>query len=281
MIFEHSDYRTFLRQALAEKSKQQEGYSLRAFAEKLRISNSYLSEVMNGKKALSVDLAFKVALKLNLTDLETQYFCLLVQLTQEEDPVYREEFQKRLNGLNPKRKTHDLSVDLFKIISEWYHLPILEMTYLPGFRATPEYLTRKLGISKSEAELALKRLFRVELLEKDEKANVKKAHNYILTESSVPNSAFKNYHKQILGKAMESIDEQSPKERMSATDVLAIDSKYLPEVDRLSQEFSAAIMRLAEKSKIKDSVYALSVHFFNLTKKQEKESWKEIYLSAL
>jgi uncharacterized protein (TIGR02147 family) len=276
MIFEHSDYRTFLRQALAEKSKQQEGYSLRAFAEKLRISNSYLSEVMNGKKALSVDLAFKVALKLNLTDLETQYFCLLVQLTQEEDPVYREEFQKRLNGLNPKRKTHDLSVDLFKIISEWYHLPILEMTYLPSFRATPEYVTRKLGISKSEAELAIKRLFRVELLEKDEKSDgksqVKKAHNYLLTESAVPNSAFKQYHKQMLAKAVESIDEQTPKERMSATDVLALDSKYLPEVDRLSQEFSAAVMRLAEKSKVKDSVYALSVHFFNLTKKQEKES---------
>jgi uncharacterized protein (TIGR02147 family) len=223
-----------------------------------------------------VDLAFKVALKLNLTDLETQYFCLLVQLTQEEDPVYREEFQKRLNGLNPKRKTHDLSVDLFKIISEWYHLPILEMTYLPSFRATPEYVTRKLGISKSEAELALKRLFRVELLEKDEKSDgksqVKKAHNYLLTESAVPNSAFKQYHKQMLAKAVESIDEQTPKERMSATDVLALDSKYLPEVDRLSQEFSAAVMRLAEKSKVKDSVYALSVHFFNLTKKQEKES---------
>lgn len=269
MIFEHGDYRTFLKTALSEKAKEREGYSLRAFAEKLRISNSYLSEVLNNKKALSVELAFKVALKLDLTDLETQYFCLLVQIDQEKDPVFREAFQKRLNDLNPKRKTHDLSVDLFKTISEWYHLPILELTFLPGFKGTPEYIAKKLGISKSEAELALKRLLRLELIEKDAKGKWKKAHNYLLAESVVPNSAFKQYHKQILAKAIESIDSQTPKERMSATDVVAVDSKFLPEVDRLSQEFSAAVMRLSEKSKIRDSVYALSVHFLNLTKNQE------------
>jgi uncharacterized protein (TIGR02147 family) len=270
MIFEHNDYRTFLKNALHEKSKEREGYSLRAFAEKLHISNSYLSEVLNSKKAFSVDLAFKVALKLDLTDLETQYFCLLVQIDQEKDPSFREEFQKRLNDLNPKRKSHDLSVDLFKTISEWYHLPILELTYLPGFKGTPEYVAKKLGISKPEAELALKRLLRLELIEKDAKGKWRKAHNYLLSESSVPNSAFKQYHKQFLTKALESIDNQSPQERISATDVIAVDSKYLPEVDRLSQEFSAAVMRISEKSKIKDSVYALSVHFINLTKSQEK-----------
>jgi len=272
MIFEHSDYRTFLRDALSEKAKQREGYSLRAFAEKIHISNSYLSEVLNNKKALSVELAFKVALKLDLTDLETQYFCLLVQIDQEKDLTFREEFQKRLNNLNPKRKTHDLSVDLFKIISEWYHLPILELTYLPGFKGTSDYVAKKLGISKPEAELALKRLLRLELLEKDAKGKWSKAHNYLLAESNVPNSAFKQYHKQMLTKATESIDAQNPKERMSATDVLAVDSRYLPEVDRLSQEFTSAVIKLSEKSKVKDSVYALSVHFFNVTKKQEKDS---------
>lgn len=270
MIFIYNDYRTFLKNTLNEKAQINKGYSLRTFAGKLQISNSYLSEVLNNKKMLSVELAFKIALKLDLTDLETQYFCLLVQIDQEKDPAFREAFQDRLKKLNPKNKSHDLSVDVFKTISEWYHLPILELTYLPGFKATPDYVSKKLGISKSEAELALKRLIRLDLLEKDNKQIWKKAHNYLLSESKVSDSAFKHYHKQILERAIASIDSQSPKERISATDVLAIDSKYLPEIDRLSQEFSSAVMKISERSKIKDNVYALSVHFLNLTKKKDE-----------
>lgn len=270
MIFIYNDYRTFLKNTLNEKAQNNTGYSLRTFAGKLQISNSYLSEVLNNKKMLSVELAFKIALKLDLTDLETQYFCLLVQIDQEKDPAFREAFQDRLKKLNPKNKSHDLSVDVFKTISEWYHLPILELTYLPGFKATPDYVSKKLGISKSEAELALKRLIRLDLIQKVNKGIWKKAHNYLLSESKVSDSAFKHYHKQILEKAIASIDSQSPKERISATDVLAIDSKYLPEIDRLSQEFSSAVMKISERSKIKDTVYALSVHFLNLTKKKDE-----------
>jgi hypothetical protein len=59
---------------------------------------------------------------------------------------------------------------------------------------------------------------------------------------------------------------------MSSTDIVPFDSKHLPEVDRLSQEFSAAVRKLSGSSKIKDSVYALSVHFFNLTPQQRTDT---------
>lgn len=268
MVYGQENYREFLKTALADRAKTREGYSLRAFSQKIGVSNSFLSEVLNEKKALSVELAFKIAVKLDLTETETQYFCLLVQLAQEKDPEFREELQKRLNALDPNRPTHDLSIDLFKTISDWYHYAILELTYLPGFKLTADSIAKKLGISKIEAEIALERLKRLELIEPDDRGSYKKSHSYLLAESTVPNNALKLFHKQILEKAIESIHSQTPKERMSATDILPIDSKYLPEVDRLSREFSSAVMKLSEKSKVKDSVYALTVHFFNLT--QEK-----------
>lgn len=270
MIFECKDYRTFLKTTLVEKSQNREGYSLRAFADKISVSNSFLSEVLNSKKSLSVELAFKIALKLDLTDLESQYFCLLVQLEQEKDQAFREEILKRLTSLNPKRKTYDLSLDLFKAISEWYHTAILELTFLTGFKMNALNISKKIDITKVEAEMALDRLLRLEMLELDKNGNYKRAHDYMLTQSTIPNNAFKEYHKKLLEKATSSLYTQTPQERVSASDVLAMDSKYIKEVDRLSQEFSAAVLKLGDKSKVKDSVYALSVHCFKLTENKGK-----------
>ncbi|RZA09914.1 MAG: TIGR02147 family protein [Proteobacteria bacterium] len=266
MIFEHRDYRTFLKTTLSAKAKVQEGYSLRAFSERIGISASFLSEVLNAKKGLSVELAFRLAINLDLTESETQYFCLLVQLEQEKDPLFREKLSRRLADLNPHRPAHDLSADLFKSISEWYHAAILELTYLPGQKLSAELAARSLGISKADAELAIERLLRLALLEKDAAGNLTKNHNYVHAESTVPTGAFREFHGQVLGKASAALQAFPPSERMSASDVIAIDSKNLNKVDRLSREFSAAVMKLAEKSKAKDSVYALSVHFFPLAK---------------
>jgi uncharacterized protein (TIGR02147 family) len=263
MFSSGQNYRDFLKATLTEKQK---GNSLTAFSKKLGLSTSFLSEVLNNKKSLSVEMALRIAMKLGLTESETQYFCLLTQLEQEKDAELREEILRRLGSLNPNRPTHDLSLDLFKVIAEWHHFAILEMTHISGFKFGATALAQKLGISKMEAEVAIERLERLELLEQDSKGRYRKAHNYLLSESKAPNAALKQYHRGILEKALESLNSQTPKERMSSTDILPIDSRYLKDVDKLSQEFSSAVFRLAEKSSVKDSVYALSVHFLKLNK---------------
>jgi uncharacterized protein (TIGR02147 family) len=265
VIFEHDCYRSFLRTELADKAKARPGYSLRAFSERIGVSNSFLSQVLSAKKSLSMEQAFKIAVNLELTDAETQYLCLLVQLAQERDPEFREVLSRRLEALNPGRKTHDLSVDHFKTIADWHHYAILELTYLTGFTLTAASAARKLGIAKAEAELAIDRLLRLELLERGPQGRLRKSRNYIAAESQVPNGALRKFHRGILEKAIASLEEQVPGRRQSATDILSIDSRFLPEVDRLSREFSAAVIELTERSKVKDATYALAVHFIDLT----------------
>jgi uncharacterized protein (TIGR02147 family) len=264
------DYRSILKTALVTKDQNRENLSLRALAKKLDMSTSFLSEVLNGKKSLSVDLAFKIAIKLDFTNLEAQSFCLLVQLDQEKDPAYREKLLERLNDLNPQRKTYDLSADLFKTIAEWHHAAILELTYLRGFKPTPENIAAYLGIPKTDAELAVERLERLELIERDAHGRLKKAHNYLTSEAKIPLAAFKQFHGQVLNKALAALHTHAPSERVSATDVMAFDSKHIDRVERLSREFSSAVLKLAQRSKVKDSVFALSTQFFPLTQKDGK-----------
>ena len=266
MIFEHQEYRTFLKSTLRRRAEAQEGYSLRAFSERLGISPSFLSEVMNAKKGLSVELALRVAVNLELTDAETQYLCFLVQLEQEKDPVYREKLTRRLKELNPRRPAHDLPADLFQSIAEWYHAAILELTYLAGFRLNAEAAARALQITAAEAEAALARLLRLGLLEEEKKGTYRKAKSYVQAESTVPNAAFREFHAQLLARAGAALRSLPPTERLSASDVVALDSRQLPQIDRLSREFSAAVLKLAERARTKDQVYALTVHCFPLTR---------------
>ncbi|MGE3260230.1 MAG: TIGR02147 family protein [Bacteriovoracia bacterium] len=265
MIFEQTNYRVLLKAAWSEKAAKGKGYSLRSLARKVGVSPSFLSEMLNGKKSLSMDLAFKIAVKLGLTETETQNLCLLAQLENEQDPDFRSEILKRINHLHPRKKTHDLSTDLFKVIADWYHFAILEMTHLPGFRLRAESISKSLNISKIEAEVAIERLLRLELLEKTAKGSYRKTHDYVLAQSQISAGALRQFHRQYLEKAQLALEAQSPRERVSATDVLPLNSKYLPEVDRLSREFSSAVLRLSEKTGTKDAVYALGVHCFRLT----------------
>jgi len=269
MVYEHADYRTFLKTTLAERAHRLPGYSLRSFSQKIGVSNSYLSEVLSAKKSMSVELAFKIAVKLDLTDAETQYLCMKVQLEHEKDPELREKLEKRLRDLNPNFVTHSVSTDIFKVIADWYHFAILEMTALPTFTPDAAYIAKKLGISKIEAEVAFDRLLRLRLLERTPEGKVRKTHEHVLAQSKIPDQACRHFHRQVLDRAIESLQAQTPKSRMSATEILAIDSRYLSKVDRLSQEFSSAVWELSENSKIKDSVYALCTHFFRLTDRDQ------------
>jgi hypothetical protein len=79
---------------------------------------------------------------------------------------------------------HDLSLEVFRTLSDWYHLPILELTNVSSFELTPVSAAKALGISTAEAEAAIERLLRLELLEASSDGVPKKTENLLLASSS-------------------------------------------------------------------------------------------------
>jgi uncharacterized protein (TIGR02147 family) len=267
MIYEHKDYRAFLKSELADRAAQNKQYSLRAFSKKLGVSSSYLSEVLQNKKSLSVDKALEIATNLGLSGTESHYFCLLVQADLLRGSEASQSIEAQLQTLNPHRKTQDLSLDMFRTISDWYHFAILELTFLEDFKVTPLSAAKKLLITKAEAEVAIDRLLRLELLEKDQRGNLRRTEDYTLAQSYVSNQALKSFHTQLLNKAIKALVNQSPSERISNSDIVAIAPENIAKVRKLSDQFTEELLKLADRSKNRSSVYCLSVHFFNLTSK--------------
>lgn len=277
MIFEHTSYRQYLRDVLASRIQKNPSYSLRAMARSLGLAQSQLSEVMSGKANLSIARALRVTQSLQLEPTESDYFCWLLQLEVESDPRTRDALLSKVSALRQAQSVgpiHDLTIDQFKQISDWYHSAILELPSLKHVELNAEGVASALGISKLDAQVAIDRLVRLDLLEPLSPNRYRRVHPTLQVRSEVPNSALRTFYRQMFEKASSALDTQTPSERLSGYETLAFSPEALPEVKDALEQFFQQVLRISKKYPEKRAVYHLLVHFFELTQKTSRTKGK-------
>ncbi len=271
MIYAHQDYRTFLRDLLAERQGRNKSYSLRAMARDLGLQPSHLSDLLKGVKGLSLSSTVRLARCLGLNAGEAEYFHILVQLGDPAlDPDSRDVLLQKARTLSSQKATiTDLSVDLFKAISDWYHLAILELTSVRDFNPAPKAIAVRLGITALEAQTALERLLRLEIIEADGKGGYRRTKDNILFATAAPNDALRRYHRQMLTKASESLETQKQGERYIGSNTFSLDEDQLPKAFALVAEFREKLVALANERPTGTRVYHMGVQMFALTRKKK------------
>lgn len=275
MIFEYSNYRSFLKDILSGKQDKSPGFSMRAFALKIGLSQSTLSQVLSGKKNLSWESALRIAEKLKFSPIDTEYLALLVRLETAKDPGLREMVWNQIQKMNPDRHAYDLSVDLFRSLSDWYHLAIRNLIDIDGFVLTPASASKRLGISVAQAETAIERLTRLELIEDNPKkpGTFIKVHDRIVLRSQTTNKALRIFHNQMLEKAIEALESQTPDEKIVGSETFAISEKQLSQANLITEEYFCRMAALSGTKSKKTAVYHLGVQFFKITKTKEKNEF--------
>lgn len=246
---------------------------MRAFAKQIGLGQSAVSQVLAGRKNFSLETAAKIAKKLKLSDSEAEYFRLLVQIEATKNQDLKSAFIERAQSLNSRAVVRDVSVDLFASIADWYHVAIESLAEIKDFSMAPSSIAKQLGISELEAEVALKRLLRLGMLEQDpqQEGKLRKAKGYSATTSNIPNEALRRFHRQMLEKAIDSLEVQSPQEKFIGTETFAIAKENLPQAFNLADEFLQKLFQLAETSEPKTDVYHVGLQIFNLSKNKEKK----------
>ncbi|MFW7380925.1 MAG: TIGR02147 family protein [Oligoflexus sp.] len=262
-----SDYRSILKEELNARCEQNPRYSLRAFARDLQLSPSRLSEILNRKQGLSRKAAEKVAQSLGYRADEATYFCDLVSVRHARSVQEKEDAQLRLlkrHTENKKDERFQLQLDAFKIISDWYHLGILELMKMKNFRHDVKWMARRLGIPVIQVELALDRLARVGLIRRDgDKIVALQPDGWI--PGGVPSESIRKFHRQVLQKAIEAISTQPVNERILGTHFLTLNKSDLSaaakEIERFQLEFC---QKFLTDSGMRDSVYCISMQLFKI-----------------
>ncbi len=263
--------REFLAEELARRTQANPRYSQRAFARQLGLSAGELSEVMRGKRALSVRSALRIANSLGFKPIETQRLLHLCQFDKTQVNSGTEQTYVALS--EDERNSRDLSMDLFRVVSDWFCFAILNLADTDGFRFDSAWIAKRLGVSVAEARVGLERLERVGLIERDSKNRLIVAKDYVLSPSGIPSEAIRNYHRQILERAIQALETQSVSEREVTGVGLAIDPRDMSEIQKQVSDFHDKIVAdFARTGSRAKEVYQLESVLFRLSIPKERKT---------
>jgi uncharacterized protein (TIGR02147 family) len=264
---QYTSYHDLLNDEFQKRKNMNASYSLRAFARDLSLPAPRLSQILNKKQGLSVDTAEVVAKKLKLNDNKAKWFCHSVGALHARSVKERNEFKSRIQDYKEEAKVfNELQLEYFKVISDWYHFAILELTYLSTFQNDPRWMADMLGISIHEVQEAIARMMQLELItEKDGK--LIDTFKFLATPNDVPSVSLKKFHTQLMKKAMEAIFTQDVLEREYASNIVSIKKERIPEFKEKLRDFRREFEHDASKHTDKDSVYCLSMQFYELTRR--------------
>jgi uncharacterized protein (TIGR02147 family) len=204
--------------------------SLKMWAERLgyRTSRS-LELIIAGDRLPSEQLLERLSQDLKLSVKEQRYFSLMVKreklLSGKKSALAVE---NEMSALRPNRfeKTY-IDNEIFRRVSEWYPLVIRQLAMTPEFQKDIAWISKKLR-GKVTASQVTSALAEWEGLALDRRA--------LYTSEDVPSAAVKTYHKKMLCKAIEAIDEVPIQDREYIAITFKSSKKKIEEMKRVLRE---------------------------------------------
>lgn len=260
-------FQEYLNAELAQRCERNSRYSVRAFARALGIDVASLSRILSGKQVPSYKICETVFLKLGLSPTEQKKFLISVAAKQKAVGLKRiAPIFKDVGQHNEQRR--DLTTDIWRVIADWYHGAIMELTFTNNFNSDHKWIAQQLAISEAEVKLAIKRLIRLKLLEEQDGALRKTIAQVSSADKNITSSAHKRLQKQVLKKAVESLENDDIEIRNMTSMVMAIDPQKIPQAKKMIQNFSRELCVYLESGK-RTQVYQLGVCLYPISKKQE------------
>lgn len=266
-VVKPQDYREILKQKFDQSRKRNPRFSLRAFSKKIGLSSSQLTEVLQGRHGLSPLKAGKIADALGMSTMEKEYFTDLVQSLDGRSEAEREIARIRLQKNSAEARFQQVPEDCFRVIAEWYHFAILELTEVETFRPDVSWVAHALRISEDEAQAAIQRLARMGYLEMTDGKWIS-SESFRRTTRDVPSDAIRKFHSGVLRRALEALESQPVEQREFISLVMAIDSQLLPEAKKRLREFETEFCMAMNAAESKDRVYSLCMQFFELARER-------------
>ena len=215
IVYGYTNFRTYLRDFYEFRKESQRGYSYRAFSKSAGFTSpNILKLVIDGERNISPEATQKFIKALSLAGQMADYFATLVKMNQAKSDADKEYYYSILQKLIPQSKKRDLNTESHKYLSHWLFPVIREMTTLKEFRDDPYWISRRLygKASINEISQAIQFLVQEGFVEKiDGKLTMK--DNMVLSSDEVKSLSIRNYHRQMLEQAKESLENIPVEER--------------------------------------------------------------------
>ena len=263
------DVQRTLKQQLAIRKAKNTRYSLRAFAQSLKIDHSLLSKFLRGKKNLSLQQIVRVGRELEIRE---PWLILAKELHEGDKAAAR----VRGSGLMQRKVRNQLSLprDQADFIANWYDTVILEIASLHRSSSSPDWISARLGHSVTPEQCAdsLKRLQRLGLLKMNAKGWMVRVYpDTLVAEHEIPRESIRHYHRQVLHRAMQAVDSLSIEDRQLLACTVPLKTADLPKAQSIMRNALTKITKMSATADA-DEIFQVSNQFVRVTF-QEGTPW--------
>ena len=253
------DFRLHLQNELATRCARNPRYSLRSFAHSLGIGSSDLSKILRGRRRLTDGAVLRLGTRLGLTPDQ-------LDACRQALKANRTRTIGGASAANDETPYQQLSLDSFHLVGDWYHMAILELMKVRGFKPDAAWIAQQLDITVNEANIAVERLMRLGLLSATATGRwIDRAGATSSVTNEYTDAAKKRLQRQILAKAADAMDDVPISARDQSAIVMAVNKKNLPAAKELIRDFRRKLCELLEAGSRKEQVYYLTVSLFPVT----------------
>lgn len=267
-VLQYTNYRVFLHDYYAYKKSTSAVFSLRFFAAKAGLSShAHLKLVMDGKRNITKNTVVKIIQGLNLADERATYFENLVFFNQAKTDKEKAFYYGKLVKSTPGSRLHKMDQAHFRIFTEWYHSVIREMVELRGFNPAPEWISRRLGgtITPAQAAESLNLLSSLGLISRTANG-YSQAQSLITTDDEVSDLLVKQYHRQMLDQAKDSMENVPAEKRDISAVTFAVQRKDFPALKKHLQLMRKELLDFSSESGTGEDVVQVNIQLFPLTR---------------
>lgn len=236
-----------LKDELSRRVAKNSRYSLRSFAKSLGVSHTALSLAFAEKRKISRKAGLQIADRLGLEPSQAVKF---------------------INGAKSPRplvgKFKKIELETFQLISDWIHYAILSLLECEGSKFEPRWISRRLGAGEMAVKVAMDRLVKLKMVEQVE-GRWRQSAMPIKVDNKTSTAATRKFQRQLLEKALESLEKDPVEIRDFSSMTLSIDPKFLPFAKERIKQFRRELTAELEAKGAPKEVYNLTIQIYPVT----------------
>lgn len=275
-ISDYSNARDFVEAWIEHKQSKRAGFSMRRLCALLELrSPNYLKLILDGKRALTIDLGLKLSKQMGLEKAQSDYFISMIEADSASSEHEHDLGQRKVLRGRRHLKTETFQENQRELVAHWHHLLVRELTLLPDFEFSPEYVSRKLNgrISLEEARHSLDLLLAHGLIAKKAPETAGDRERWISTDKVLDTGnetfnrqAMLEHHAETLKVWSEGLAKLNPHEQELGLLHIPIASEKIPELRRRIQQFQDELIGWLVDEKNPDRVVQVGTYLIPFDK---------------
>jgi uncharacterized protein (TIGR02147 family) len=272
-LFDYLDYRVYLHDFYEAQKKSNAYFSYRYIGRKTNLDAGYVVKILQGK--------------LHIPEKYIDGFCSLCKFSPKENLFFRTliDFNKAKSESQTKRLFEKIltfksfrqrRVDEFQYeyYHKWYYAAVRSLIGIVRFTGDYESLASMLTprLTVREVKKAVALLEKLKLIHKEPSGEYVLTDKFVTTGESWHTLAVKEFQRETLRLATESLDRHKKGDRDISTVTVAINKNDLVELKERITDFRESILKLASESNDPDGVYQLNVQLFPMAENKAGRS---------